>query len=221
MFLVYGLVASTLLVINTPSFQYISCEQRQIAAGRFLGTRLAQSGPDNTGEPEGGADLPSRIVGRARRLGAQCSLVARVLVSFPTANYPPFLYLPSAAGMLSGREFGLSVVLYLSLLLTGLVTVAIGALAIAIANGSAPWIFTMLMLPISLLLMASASQDTLLIACGSFAGALLVRGIGRPDSSGELRLHAIPPKEGVALNPPASVRDVLAAPAAELAAALV
>lgn len=58
--------------------------------------------------------------------------------------------------------------------------VALGALAIAIAGGAAPWLFTILSLPMSLSLMASASQDALVIACGALAGAMLVRGIRQP-----------------------------------------
>ena len=52
------------------------------------------------------------------------------------ANYPPLFYLPSAAGILVGRELDLSVIytLYLSRLFTGVVAVALGTLAIALAG---------------------------------------------------------------------------------------
>lgn len=168
----------------------------QIADGGFIGTRVALSLSGGRTELVGGGAIdpalneavapfntvifhPALRVKQADWAPNIQWSGARAFAGFPTANYPPFFYLPSAAGILVGRKFDLSVVqtLYLSRLLTGLVAVVIGALAIAIADGAAPWIFTILTLPMSLSLMASASQDALLIACGALAGALLVRGM--------------------------------------------
>lgn len=203
-FLFYGLVATALLGINTPPFQ-VADEQihfmraEQIAEGEFVGTRFSQNLPGGKTEPTGGGTIDPALVDAAAPFFAlpfHAELRAkraewapnvhwsgkRSLVSFPTANYPPLFYLPSAAGILVGRELDLSVIytLYLSRLFTGVVAVALGTLAIALAGGAAAWIFTILTLPMSLSLMASASQDALLIACGALAGALLVRGIRRP-----------------------------------------
>lgn len=206
-FIFYGLIATAFFGINTPPFQVADepihfMRAAQIADGGFVGTRFAESLADGRTEVTGGGAIDPALARAAAPFNAlafhpelrakQADWApnvhwsgARALVSFPTANYPPFFYLPSAAGILAGREFGLSVVqsLYLSRLLTGLAAVALGALAIALAYGAAPWIFTILTLPMSLSLMASASQDALLIACGALAGALLVRGIRRPVSS--------------------------------------
>jgi uncharacterized membrane protein len=90
--------------------------------------------------------------------------------------YPPPLYLPSAAGIVIGRAAGRSVLdtLFISRLLTGLTAVALGALAIALAEGAAIWIFAVLTLPMSLSQIASVSQDALLLGCGALVGALLV-----------------------------------------------
>jgi uncharacterized membrane protein len=206
-FMVCGLIGTVLLAFTTPPFQVADepvqfMRAAQIADGGFIGSRFAQSVPDGTTTlTSGGAVDPALLKAvapfnamafhpdiRAERADWVPNIYwsdARVLVHFQTANYPPFFYLPSAAGIVAGREFGLSVVqtLYLSRLLTGLVAVAIGALAIAIADGAAPWIFAILLLPMPLSLMASASQDALLIACAALAAALLVRGIGQPIAS--------------------------------------
>jgi uncharacterized membrane protein len=72
--------------------------------------------------------------------------------------------------------------LIISRLLSGATVVAIGAAAIAIAGGAAPWIFTILTMPMSLSLIASASQDALLLGCSALAGGLLVRGLRWPDT---------------------------------------
>ena len=207
-FLLYGLVATALFGINTPPFQVADepihfMRAAQIAEGDLVGTRFAQTLPGGKTELTGGGSIDPALVAaatpffalpfhpelRAKRADWAPNIhwsSKRALVSFPTANYPPFFYLPAAAGVLAGRELGLSVVqtLYLSRLLTGLVAVGLGALAIAIAGGAAPWIFTILTLPMSLSLMASVSQDALLIACGALAGALLVRGIRQPAAAG-------------------------------------
>ena len=207
-FIIYGLFATALLGLNTPPFQVADevthfMRAEQIADGGFIGTRFAQPLPDGRTNLTGGGAIDPALPAAAapfNRLQFHPELKAkladwapdfhwsgnRTLASFANSNYPPFFYLPSAAGIVAGREFGLSVVqtLYLSRLLTGLVAVAIGALAIAIANGAAPWIFTILTLPMPLSLMASASQDALLIACSALAGALLAWGIRQSDSGG-------------------------------------
>lgn len=200
-FVLYGLTATFSFGLNIPPFQnadepFHFMRAAQIADGEFVGTRFAQALPDGRTELTGGGAIDPALLEAAKPFAAirfhpevkakRADWApgvhwsdARALESFPTANYPPFFYLPSTAGILAGREFGLSVVqtLYLSRLLTGLAAVALGALAIAIAGGASPWVFTILTLPMSLSLMASASQDALMIACGALAGALLVRGI--------------------------------------------
>jgi uncharacterized membrane protein len=206
-FVFYGLVATALFAINTPPFQVADeplhfMRAAQIAEGDFVGTRFTRTLPNGKTELTGGGAIDPAIVAaatpfsaiqfhpevRAKRADWAPNIhwsSQRALVSFPTANYPPIFYLPSSAGILLGREFNLTVVqtLYLSRLLTGMAAVALGALAIAIAGGAAPWLFTILTLPMSLSLMASTSQDALLIACGALAGALLVRGIRQPAAA--------------------------------------
>lgn len=92
------------------------------------------------------------------------------------ALYPPVLYLPAAAAILAGKLTDMSVVstLRLARIANGLVSVAIAAAAIALAGAAAPWIFTLLSLPTSLSVMASASHDGPMIALAALAAAILL-----------------------------------------------
>jgi len=198
-FTLYGLVAVSLLAINVPPFQ-IADEpahfQRaaQVARGDIVGTRFSETGANGKLVVKAGGSLDPAILEatspfaslafhpevRATR-GLWASDIhwsdKLALQSFQTVNYPPFFYLPSAIGVLAGQKAGLSVVqtLTLSRLLTGFTTVILGAVAIAIAGGAAAWIFTILTLPMSLSLIASVSQDAMILGCSALAGALLMR----------------------------------------------
>ena len=205
-FALYGLMAVSLLAINVPPFQVTdetSHFQRaaQVAQGDIIGTRFSDVGANGSPQVTAGGPLdPALIeaitpfnsvafypeVRATRRLWAPDIHWSDKLAlqSFPTVNYPPFFYVPSAIGVLVGREAGLSVVetLTVSRLLTGLTAVALGAMAIAIAGGAAAWIFTILTLPMSLSLIASASQDAMHLGCSALAGALLMRALRWPSA---------------------------------------
>jgi uncharacterized membrane protein len=88
-----------------------------------------------------------------------------------TGLYPPSLYLPQAASILFGKVFDLSVLntLTLARIVTGLVSVVIGAVAISLSAGAAPIMFVVLSLPMALSLAASVSQDGPLIALAALA----------------------------------------------------
>jgi uncharacterized membrane protein len=58
---------------------------------------------------------------------------------------------------------------------TGLTSLAIGALAVLLADGAAPWLFAVLLLPMALSLTASVSQDSLLFATSALAASLCLR----------------------------------------------
>lgn len=97
---------------------------------------------------------------------------------FPnTAVYPPFFYLPAAAGILIGKTAGLSIVdtLYLSRLLSGLCSMALGTAGILLAGRAAPLLFAVLTLPMGLSLMAAVSQDGPMIGMAALAAAISVR----------------------------------------------
>lgn len=199
-FALYGLTATALLGINMPPFQIADefahfSRAAQLASGRLVGTRFSQIGTDGLPHVVAGDLMDPALLSALEPFRSmpfhpevkitQADLALNVLWSdtrvmqrfSSTIIYPPFFYIPSAIGVLAGRKAHLSVVrtLMLSRLLTGVTAVAIGTLAIALSGTTAPWIFTILTLPMSLSLMASASQDALLIACCALAGALLVQ----------------------------------------------
>ena len=93
-----------------------------------------------------------------------------------TALDPPPFYLPGAAAILAGKFADLSVVatLRLARIANGLLSVAVGAVAIALAGAAAPWIFVLLSLPTTLSVMGSASHDGPMIACAALAAAILL-----------------------------------------------
>jgi hypothetical protein len=83
-----------------------------------------------------------------------------------TAQYPPAFYVPDIAGYWIGRAAGLRVdaTLCLCRCLNALTFVALAALAIARARRLRPILAALLMLPMTLALAASASQDAGIIA---------------------------------------------------------
>ena len=101
-------------------------------------------------------------------------------VAFPnTAIYPPTLYLPSVAGIWLGKMSGSSVIhtLYFSRIANGVCATIIAALAIALAEGAALWLFAVLTLPMSLALFSAVSQDGVMIACAALATAIVAKAI--------------------------------------------
>jgi uncharacterized membrane protein len=207
-FVLYGLVATALLAINMPPFQNADepnhfLRAAQVADGGLVGTRFSTTGEDGLSRVTAGgwADpailtalapfnaVPFHSEKRVTRANGEPRIYwsgERVMQSFPnTVNYPPFLYVPSVIGILVGRSAKITVVetLEVSRVLTGMAAVAVGAAAIVCAGGAAVWIFMVLTLPMSLSLIASSSQDGLLLALGALAGALLVRVSRWPSES--------------------------------------
>ena len=110
----------------------------------------------------------------------------RMMLAFTnTAVYPPVFYIPAAVGVLVGRATRMTVTqtLILSRLLTGAAAVALAAVAIACAGDAAVWLFAVLTLPTSMSLIASPSQDALMLACSALAGALLARSLRPAERS--------------------------------------
>ena len=205
-FVLYGLMAVSLLAINVPPFQVTdetSHFQRaaQVAQGDIIGIRFSEAGANGSPQVTAGGALDPALIEAitpfnslafypderaTRRLWAPDIHWSDKLSlqSFPTVNYQPFFYVPSAIGVLVGRAAGLSVVktLTVSRLLTGLTAVALGTMAIAIAGGAAAWIFAILTLPMSLSLIASVSPDAMNLGCSALAGALLMRALRWPSA---------------------------------------
>ncbi len=119
-----------------------------------------------------------------------------------TGVYPPVLYLPAAAAIALGRRQGAPVLrtLHAARLAGGVVAVGLGALAVGLGAAAAPWLFAVLALPMSLSLMASVSQDALLLPVAALAAALLVRLRGpEPDRPAHPhRRWRFPPPAGFA-----------------------
>lgn len=126
-----------------------------------------------------GAPLPDAARARARavRWGNQPSY-------FPTqmVQYFPAFYLPSAAGLWAGRAMGLSPLqaAFLARFFMLAAYLAMGWAALRLARFGQPLLFTLLLLPVSLLLGASLSQDGQLIAATALAAALLTRAGPKP-----------------------------------------
>lgn len=105
-----------------------------------------------------------------------------------TAIYPPFLYLPQAAAVLAGVTLDLPVLRTLNLArgLAGLAGVLLGAAAIARAGPGGIYLFALLALPMSLNLLASPSQDALMLPLAELAAAELASSLrtGRQTGRG-------------------------------------
>lgn len=211
-FVLYGLLATAFLAINMPPFQNPDelahfLRAAQVADGGLVGTRFSTMEADKSRHITAGgwadpalltAFAPfNKLIFHSDTRATRASWAprvhwsdTRVMESFPnTAIYPPLFYMPSAIGVLVGRVARMTVVqtLVVSRLLTGVAAVAVGAAAIACAGGAAVWIFAILTLPMSLSLIASSSQDALLLACSALAGALLVRTLRWPSGrNGEM-----------------------------------
>jgi len=111
-----------------------------------------------------------------------------------TAQYPPAFYVPDIVGYWIGRAAGMRVdaTLLLCRCLNAITFVAMAALAIARARRLRPILAALLMLPMTLALAASASQDAGMIATIALVVAHIERTIaeGRRFTKAELALLA-------------------------------
>ena len=96
--------------------------------------------------------------------------------SFPnTAQYPPIFYLPAAATYWAGRAGGLSIngTLLLVRLANATLFTLTAAAALHLARGTRPLLLAILLLPTTLALACSASQDSLLLGACALTVALI------------------------------------------------
>ena len=111
-----------------------------------------------------------------------------------TVQYGPVLYLPQAVGFKLGRLAGLSVAqtVVLARLINGLTACLIGFLALSICRRGRAFMFTTLLLPMTLSEIGSAAQDALIITLSLLAAALASRLLseGRAARAGEFLLFA-------------------------------
>ena len=100
------------------------------------------------------------------------------LIGFPnTATYGPAMYAPAALGIDLGRLAGLPVLATLraARAADAVAATSLAATAILITVAGLPFLSLVLMLPMTLSLFGSASQDAMLIASGAFVAAWLGR----------------------------------------------
>lgn len=192
LFLAYGLLAVMLLAWTMPGFQNADEVSHLIRAESV--SRLQVFGPRGPGGEPGGviqSVIPQAAAPFAPLRTDPLLTVSRDMLeratpirwSSPpgpaqfanTAIYPPFLYAPQAAAIAIGKALDLSVLRTLNLarMLAGLAGVALGAVAIARAGPGGPYLFALLALPMSLALLASPSQDALILPVAALAAAEL------------------------------------------------
>ena len=111
-------------------------------------------------------------------------------MDFPnTALYPPTSYIPSVVGILLGRAVDLSVTatLVLARCVNALVYVAIGTIAIFEAGLTAPLVFSVLLIPTSIVAASAITQDGMLIGLSALAISLAMPGLGSQTGMGRCR----------------------------------
>ncbi len=138
---------------------------------------------------------------------------------FPnTAIYPPSFYLPQALALAGARALHRPVLqgVLAARLATAAATILLGATAIALAGTAAPWLFSLLLLPMSLSLTAAASQDAPLLGCTALAAVLAARLRRRGSPTGLLAATLLLATVGMARPPYAGFALVLLAAQAPL-----
>jgi uncharacterized membrane protein len=131
----------------------------------------------------------------AREVGAmRWTETPEVASFFNTAQYGPVLYLPQAIGIAIGQQWGFSIArtVVLARLANALVACFIGFWAISICRRGQLLMFAVLLFPMTLSEIGSASQDALIITLSLLAVAIASRALaeGRPASVGEFALFA-------------------------------
>jgi uncharacterized membrane protein len=194
-FAVYGLCAVAFLAINIPPFQNPdepahALRADQISEGGIVAQRVVSAGQAYAGGMADPAIVQAFAPYDSVRFHPDIKITRndglpivpwsdkRSFEAFPnTALYPPQFYLPAAAAIWIGRISGLTVThtLTLARLMNGIAALIVGTVAIAFADAAAPWIFMILTLPMSLSLMASDSEDALLISSSALAMALYIQ----------------------------------------------
>ncbi|MET0368225.1 MAG: DUF2142 domain-containing protein [Methylobacterium sp.] len=123
-----------------------------------------------------GRSRPKDFGGAISAVESEPDARGRIFVPLYTVGtYPPFLYLPGAAGLGIARVLGLApeVGFYLGRLGNATATLAIALAALAFAHRGRVALFAVLALPMTLSLAASFNQDAPIIALAALAAALL------------------------------------------------
>jgi uncharacterized membrane protein len=112
---------------------------------------------------------------------------------YGVAPYGPVLYLPAAVSVTAGKALGLSI--HATLILTRLVNAAIAIAIAVIALMMLPFaraaMFTVLLLPMAVHQIASASQDSMLISLSALFAAMAARALHQNRALGRGELIAL------------------------------
>lgn len=188
LYLLFGLLAVPLVAGTMPPFQHAdepnhAYRADQVSRGRWLAEVL----PDG----ESGGFVASGLIAAhfsfdplpfrqdhkvAREMYTPRTWGGTAPAGFPnTAIYPPLFYAPASAALAVSRALDWPVLrgVVAARMATGFVSVAVGALAIALSGEAAVWLFAVLTLPMSLSLAGAVSQDAPMLAAVALAVALL------------------------------------------------
>ena len=195
-FLLYGLIASGLMVVEVPPYQnpdeinhFLRAEQ--VSKGGWLSGRIAPGvaggmsdiGIARTAIPFNSMPFHPDVKATAAMYAATAPIgwgEAIFVSSFQnTSLYPPTCYLPAAVAIRIGKAGHHSVVntLYLARACTGICATLMASLAILIAGATATWLFAVLSLPMTLSLFTSVSQDGMLLALAALCASLLSKSL--------------------------------------------
>jgi uncharacterized membrane protein len=96
-----------------------------------------------------------------------------------TAVYSPIFYIPQSAAIFIGKTVRLSILhtLYLARLFNAIACILVGTLALFLAPCARPFLFTIMLLPISLALYAGVSPDGLTIVTTVLATAIILQAL--------------------------------------------
>ena len=137
---------------------------------------------------------PNKLIERAtlrRTYGAPWSGETGEVDASNTASYAPLFYGPAAIGLALGGIAGPpAAAVFVARLMNALACILAGAWALRLAGRTRPFLFALLLLPMSVQLDAAVNQDGLLIAAAVLAAAMLPRG-GRFYWGGVAALAAV------------------------------
>lgn len=191
-YLVFSITAIILVSLKFPLFQHADenahfLRAEQISAGGFLGVKRENNASGGYVDMAA-VQITNELRKLKRRECVDLSAIDRstrinwsgqhVYAEYAnTSIYPPIGYMPVTLGILTGKLLGLSVAktAYLARLANGIFAVAISFIALKLCTRGRFLMFSVLLLPMTLSLFASLSQDAILIATGALFAALLSR----------------------------------------------
>lgn len=222
LYVCYSLAIGLFLVLATPPFQTPDSVNHffraiQISEGRVLGERAGNTSGGAIDESAVGftdifqpmaarRDVKVNAQMQARSDGRQWGGAQRV-VEFPgTAIYPAYAYLPQAITIALARAAHVSVpsTYRLTCIVDLLVSIALTVAALRLGRRTSLWIFAVGLLPSTLMLYSSVSQEVLLLPACFLLIAALDRACddGKPIGYGPLLCAAMAAVACITARPP-------------------